>query len=50
MSDQAFRELLNLLMVSDPEPVPMEALKEQADEDARVRGFTCWIDAYHRFQ
>lgn len=50
MNDQAFRELLNLLMVSDPEPVPVEALKAQADEYARERGFTDWITAYHQFQ
>ncbi len=51
MNDQAFRELLNLLMVSDPEPIPMEALKDQADKFARERGFDDgWIVAYHEFK
>ena len=48
MNDQAYRQLLNLLMVSDPEPVPMDDLREFADEEAERRGFSGgWVVAYH---
>lgn len=50
MNDEAFRELLNLLMIADPAPCQVGALKEHADGDARDRGFDDWVDAYHRFQ
>ena len=51
MNNQAYRELLNLLMVSDPEPVTMEALKTFADEEATKHGFIDgWIEAYHEFK
>jgi len=49
INNQAFRELLDLLMVSDPEPVPMEALKKHADEISKAHGFDCWIVAFHEF-
>lgn len=49
MSDLAFRQLLDLLMCSDPEPCPTESLRNFADDEARDRGFRDWVDAYHRF-
>lgn len=48
VDDQAYRELLNLLMVSDPTPCPVAMLKAWADQEAVRRGFDGgWVEAYH---
>lgn len=52
MSDEQFRALMNLIMLSDPTPLPQpedEAIQQLADEEAQKRGFLNWIEAYHRF-
>ena len=51
MNSQEFREFLNLLMVSDPFPLAAghDVLTGFANRESRERGFTDWIDAYHRF-
>ena len=52
MSDEGFSCLCELLMVSDPWPLSCVAeryLKEEADREARKRGFCDWIEAYHKF-
>lgn len=53
MNDQTLRALLDLLMCSDPWPVVPEngsqrLLIAYADDEARKRGFTDWVGAYHR--
>lgn len=51
MNMHAYRELLNLLMVSDSDPLEVEALKTFADEEAGRRGFEGgWVVAYHSSQ
>ena len=51
MKDKEFRCFLDLMMCSDPWPVPNDenrsVLKAMADRMATERGFTDWIDAYH---
>jgi len=51
MTDLEFRYFLDLLMCSDPWPVEGDSestLKNFADEQARIRGYCDWIDAYHK--
>lgn len=51
-SAQEFGALMNLMMVSDPYPnasVEETRLKDMLNEEARVRGYDDWIDAYHAF-
>ncbi len=50
MNDDQFIAFLELLMVSDPWPMQWghELLTDQADDEARKRGFCDWIEAYHR--
>lgn len=50
MDGPEFRELMDLLMVSDPDPVPLDRLKDLADKEARARGFDGWFVAYHEYK
>jgi hypothetical protein len=53
VNDFAFRALLNLVMCSDPSPVSPDddkAIRDCLDEESKRRGFSDWIDAYHRFK
>lgn len=57
MTDQQFRAFLDLMMCSDPWPVPdlgqgdgQSALAAWADAESVRRGFDGWIEAYHRHQ
>lgn len=50
MNDAEFRAFLDLLMVSDPFPLLFskeDTLKDYANSEARRRGYSCWITAYH---
>ena len=56
MTDKEFRCFLNLLMYSDPWPIPNtgSALDEQttlidyAEEQSQERGFSDWIEAFYK--
>jgi hypothetical protein len=49
MSDEQFRVLMSLVMVSDPWPLQVgkSDIDELLDDEARFRGFCDWIAAYH---
>lgn len=50
MSDQEYRDFMDLMMVSDPWPLAEEqndSLIALADTEARRRGYDSWIVAYH---
>jgi len=53
ISDEAFRELLNLFMASDPWPLEGERSKAVIFgflcAEASKRGYDDWIEAYHEF-
>jgi len=52
MEDYEYRAFLDLMMCSDPWPVPdnvgQQLLEAFADDQAKKRGFDNWIEAYHR--
>lgn len=57
MNDIEFRCFLDLLMCSDPWPVPadnhygvdnQDTMISYADKESQARGYDSWIDAYHR--
>ena len=50
MDDRELRIFLDLLMVSDPWPLEYghEAMTDIADAESRERGYTDWIEAYHK--
>lgn len=51
--DQEFRELLNLVMVSDPWPLDDESEKVVTgflEREAQERGFDTWTEAYHEME
>jgi len=54
ISDEAFRELLNLFMVADPWPLEDEKSKAVIFgflcAEASKRGYDDWIEAYHDFE
>lgn len=53
LSDDVFRVLLDLYMVSDPWPLTDAAdviLHALIDSEGQARGFTDWVTAYHRFE
>lgn len=53
-TDQEFRAVLELIMVSDPYPIPEEGhqlkVEAWADKEARARGYGSWIEAYHQIK
>ncbi len=56
MTGAEFRNLLDLIMCSDPWPVPdtgdgdgQDNLIRLADRESKARGFADWIEAYHRY-
>ena len=51
MNDDEFRTYLDLLMVSDPWPLEYghETMTDLADDQSRLRGYSDWIEAYHKF-
>lgn len=51
MTDNQFIAFMELLMCSDPWPLHWGhgLLNDLADEQARARGFSDWIAAYHEF-
>lgn len=51
MNDEAYKVMLELRMVSDPWPLEAAKLKvldAELNNQASVRGFKDWVDAYHR--
>lgn len=53
LSDDVFRVLLDLYMVSDPWPLSSAAddtLHALIDAEGQARGFGDWVTAYHRFE
>lgn len=51
MNDKQFAVFLSLLMRSDPWPLSYEdkeILRGTANEMSIARGFSDWIDAYHK--
>jgi len=53
MNNTEFRAFLDLLMCSDPWPVKPDnntqyTLIKFADKESQNRGFTDWIEAYHK--
>ena len=53
MKANEFRALLVLIMCSDPWPVDdrnQELIEAMANREAIERGFTGWVDAYHKFE
>lgn len=57
MTDAEFRAFMDLLMCSDPWPVPDQGygdgakqLAELADREAHKRGYPAWIVAYHEMK
>ena len=49
MTDDAFKVLMALVMVSDPWPLQTGHgdVTDLLDDEARARGFCDWIAAYH---
>jgi hypothetical protein len=52
MNNQEFRAFLDLLMCSDPWPVgddgeSQRIMKNWANDQARLRGYKDWVDAWH---
>ena len=58
MDDNEFRAFLDLMMCSDPWPIPpgssgddeQGTLLDLAEKESNARGFDDWIEAYHRFE
>ena len=53
MGNKEYRALLDLIMCSDPWPVPDEnqkIIEILADKEAMRRGFNNWVIAYHKFK
>jgi len=53
MNDHEFRMLLNLYMISDPWPLTPEEDDTCAvllNTEAKKRGFSGWVPAYHKFK
>lgn len=55
MTDKEFRSFLNLMMVSDPWPLDEDEVEKViltkfANDQARIRGYRDWIEAFHRFE
>lgn len=51
MTNKEFRALLDLFMMSDPWPLTQAAndiVQGILDREAKARGLTDWIDAYHK--
>ena len=51
MNDEEFRAFMGLLMCSDPYPDSqsnMDILKNYANRIAVDKGFSDWIEAYHK--
>ena len=51
MTDIQFRALLDLTMVSDPWPLEYgkDDIDDLLDGEARERGYSGWVPAYHDF-
>lgn len=51
MSDEQFRVLMSLVMVSDPWPLQIghSEMNDLLDDEARQRGFCDWIEAFHEW-
>ncbi len=56
MSGTEFRDLLDLIMCSDPWPVAdtgngtgEQSLINLVDRESKERGYADWIEAYHRY-
>ena len=58
MTDKEFRRFLDLMMCSDPWPIPKDAdgddgqgtLLDFIERESNLRGFDDWIEAYHKFE
>lgn len=51
MNDQLFETMLQLCMILDHEDYTyyQSVLAKNAEIEAKERGFTDWVDAYHNF-
>lgn len=52
MSDEIFRILLDLFMVSDPWPLAKESndlLEAELNRESTARGYDAWQVAFHEF-
>lgn len=52
LGDTEFRALLDLMMCSDPWPIPdgegqRQVLEQLLNQESRRRGYTHWTEAYH---
>lgn len=53
LSDQAFRDLLDWYMCSDPWPMDQashDRITAVLDEQAKEHDFSTWVEAYHNFK
>ena len=52
MNDIQYRAFLDLLMCSDPWPVPtnQQIVESIADDEAVKRGYPTWVEAYHKMK
>lgn len=53
MSDEVFKALMGLVMASDPSPITDnedKIIRDWLDKESVARGFSDWIDAYHRIK
>ncbi len=55
MEDYIYRAILDLLMCSDPYPVPDDGVGQKiltalANDEAKKRGYGDWVVAYHKFK
>ncbi len=55
MEDYIYRAILDLLMCSDPYPVPDDGVGQEilialANDEAKKRGYGDWVVAYHEFE
>lgn len=52
MNDELFKTILTLCMILDDEcySIYHKVLVKNADTESKARGFTGWVDAYHKTQ
>lgn len=50
MTDVELRAFLGLLMCSDPWNGGQAVLAQLADRESRKRGYTDWVEAYHKLE
>jgi len=52
LTDQQFRDLLDLFMASDPWPdgVRKDIIEQLLNTESEVRNYESWVEAYHQFK